>query len=138
MSDRINFMLQPNPGSSEIQAETWRFELGGAATGPWRLTVPRSVREVSWSECGYLNPPVEHTELNSRCFEVWVDSPVDNEFLRGFAVGTLEGLEVVSAPSNVIALPETSLPAALILGAVVVALLGMFRGQPKGPRGPLP
>lgn len=134
MSDRVTFMIQPNPGSSEIQAETWRFELGGAAVGPWRLAVPRSLREVGWSDCGYLEPPVEHTESNSRCFEVWVDSPVDNEFLRGFAVGTLEGLEVVSAPSNVIQLPETNLSAALILGAIMVAVLGLYRRDHKLPR----
>lgn len=133
MSDRVNLMIQPNPGSSEIQAETWRFELGGTSTGPWRLVVPRSVREVGWVECGYHEPPVELTESNSRCFEVWVDSPVDNEFLRGFAVGTLEGLEVVSAPSNIIALPEPNMETGTLLAVCVLVWLALRRTR-KYPR----
>lgn len=148
--DRMTLIWQTRKtpaGDPAVAAKGFTFETAATLDGSWNAAPVRGLASRN-SRCGDFTdvtqlPPVAPggppgvPGLDGDCLLLTYRMELGDQYVRGTAFSA-DTPPAVSGLSNVLYLPETNLSAALIVGAVVVALLGMFRGTPKGPRGPLP
>lgn len=130
MYDRITLMWQPRPTTAlPGTAKSWTFETSLAPDGPWNPAQVRSLASRN-ARCGEFTDVTQLPGVPGKdgdCVLVTYRMQEADQYVKATAVA-VDGTK--SVPSNVLFLPETSYPATLMLGVILLVVL--FGGRKPG------
>lgn len=135
MSQQMLHLFQPTPTVPLVGHLGFKFEAAAAAGGPWTDLGTSGVltKEMTTADCQWLAQYGSHPGVNFQlgdCYEYVNDYPATTTHARATSCDVLvDGTMACSGPSNVIALPETSVGTMFFLFIFLILAIA-YEGGP--------